>query len=173
MSATRSSALLLLLLLGLAGGWARPAYAATVTTVFADGLTDTLVTAPTTYTLDLPLTAPGRLTITLTDLKFPALFSVLSFTLTTATQTLRSFALNGASSATWYYDVTAPATLSGVVYARPSSTAGAGMYNLSVSYVANVVAPVPLPASAWLLLSALGGALRLYRSAPRRPFGAA
>jgi hypothetical protein len=122
-----------------------------------------LVTQVTTSTTNMALVAPGRMTIALTDLSFPALFSALSFTLTTATQTLQTFALNGASSGTWYYDVATPDTLSGIVFARPDAVAGFGMYNLDVRYSYEETAPVPLPAGLLPLLAALGGMLGLGR----------
>lgn len=114
-----------------------------------------LVTASTSMNLtDLNLSSPGKLTISLNDLAWPALLDTLSFSLTDATHVLQTFAATGPTN-TWTFNVSAPGTYYGTIFAKPSAAARAGMYHATYSYES--VAPVPLPAAAWLLFSGIAG----------------
>jgi len=116
----------------------------------------TLVTGTSMTLTDLNLSTPGTLMIELDDLKWPAALQSLSFTLTSATEKLQTFtAVSGAAHNTWTFDIGTAGTYYGSIFATPNANSKAGMYYANVSY--SNVAPVPLPAAAWLLLSGVAG----------------
>jgi hypothetical protein len=94
--------------------------------------------------------APGRWTVTVTDLVWPQALASLSFTLTDFSQVLASHDGSG----TLIFDVLAPTTLFATVYASPNAAAGMGVYHINVGFTP-AVPQVPLPAAGWLLLSGM------------------
>jgi hypothetical protein len=139
------------LVLGLSALSAR---AETVTKLFES---TTLVTGTNMNLTELNLSSPGKLLIELDDLNWPGLLGTLSFSLTDATHVLQTFTVSGADKGLWSFDVSSPATLYGVIFAKPSATAKAGMYYAKVGYQTPLAAPVPLPAAAWFLISGIAG----------------
>jgi hypothetical protein len=116
----------------------------------------TLVTGTSMNLTEFNLSSPGTLVIELDDLKWPAALDALSFSLTDASHVLQTFtASTGVASNTWTFAVATAGTFYGSIFAKPNSTATAGMYYANVDYQS--VAPVPLPAAAWLLLSGIAG----------------
>jgi hypothetical protein len=138
----------------LLGGVSISAHAETVTqTLFAS---TTLVTGVNMNKSDLNLTTPGTLTIELDDLNWPAMLDTLSFSLTDTQHVLKTFIASKTDlKNTWTFDVNTAGTLYGVFFAQPSASAKAGMYYANISY--SNVAPVPLPAAAWFLMSGIAG----------------
>lgn len=112
--------------------------------------TTSLVTGLNVNVANLELDSPGTLTVKLADLDFPDLLQTLSFALSDGTQNL----LQQSGSGSWTYNVTTPGTLFATFYAEPVAGAQGGLYFAHISYD---VAPVPLPAAGWLLLSGLAG----------------
>jgi hypothetical protein len=107
---------------------------------------------------ELGLSAPGRWTITVTDLAWPQALQSLSFALTDNNGVLAS---RNSAGALWF-DVVTPTTLFATVFATPNALIGAGLYHINIDFT-SAVAPVPLPAAAWLLLSGLCGIVALRR----------
>ncbi len=104
-----------------------------------------------TDSIVLPFVVPGgftggRVSVTLTDLGWPGLFSSLSFAASTSTSLLAQLAAPG--SATFNIDGTG--TYFATVYGVADPNFGSGLYSLNLSY-----SPVPIPAAGWLLLSGL------------------
>jgi hypothetical protein len=100
-----------------------------------------------------PFSVPGAgtVTATLTDLAWPAKLASLTFAATTPTSVLASLPGPGQVS----FNTSAQGIYSAVVgaVASPSGFLDLGWYSLTIGF-----APaVPLPASAWLLLSGLAG----------------
>ncbi len=116
--------------------------------------TTTLMTGTNINVAEFNLTTPGTLVIELKDLQWPALLNTLSFSLTDATHVLQKFTANGGAVNTWTFDVSAPGTFYGAIYAKPAP-ASAGLYYANVSYQS--VSPVPPPAAAWFLISGIAG----------------
>jgi hypothetical protein len=108
--------------------------------------------------LALGPSAPGRWTVTVTDLEWPQALASLSFTLTDFSQLLASHDGSG----TLIFDVLAPTTLFATVYAFSNAAAGMGIYHISVGFTP-AVPQVPLPAAAWLLLSGISGLVAMRR----------
>lgn len=116
----------------------------------------TLATGTSMTLTELNLATPGKLVIELDDLKWPALLDSLSFSLTDATHVLQTFTASKTEAKnTWTFDVNAAGTFYGSIFAKPSATSKAGMYYANISYQS--VAPVPLPAAAWFLISGIAG----------------
>jgi hypothetical protein len=91
----------------------------------------------------------GAVTAILSDLDWPAKLASLTFAATTPTSVLAS--LNGPGEVS--FNVSGPGVYSAVVgaVASPTSFLNLGWYSMTIEF-----APaVPLPASAWLLLSGL------------------
>jgi hypothetical protein len=102
------------------------------------------------YELQIP--SAGLLNIELGDLGFPSPAASLNFALANSTNVLG--VINGPGSLS--YDVlSGPTTLFGYVYAAASPATNQGAYTLNVTQQ-QAVAPVPLPAAVWLLISGLG-----------------
>jgi hypothetical protein len=108
-------------------------------------------------TTSLAISGPGELFITLTDLQFPTSFSSLQYAVSTAAGTLVA-PTNAGTTTT--LDLTAPATLYANVFATVGPV-GAGLYNLTATFVSGV----PLPGSLGLFA---GGALLLGLRGRRR-----
>jgi hypothetical protein len=105
---------------------------------------------------ELDLATPGTLLIELKDLQWPTMLDTLSFSLTDANHILQTFtASKTVAKNTWTFDVNAAGTFYGSIFAKPSTTSKAGMYYANISYQS--VAPVPLPAAAWFLISGIAG----------------
>lgn len=129
-------------------------HAATVTQPLLESTT--LVTGTTLTLTEFNLAAPGSLLIELNDLKWPAAFESLSFSLSDATHIFQTFTANNvAGTNSWTFDINTAGTFYGAIFAKPTTSSKAGMYYANVSY--NSVSPVPLPAAAWLLLSGIAG----------------
>lgn len=96
----------------------------------------------------LQVPAAGELFVTLTDLAFPDSYTSLDLSLTDGTSTLESLPNPGELT----LDLTQPSTLYADVFGEVT---GEGLYNLTATFLPS--APVPLPASCWLLASALMG----------------
>lgn len=105
----------------------------------------------TSLTVDsLWLPRAGMLSIRLSDLQFPQPLDALSLLVTDLDGLARR--LDGAGNLA--IELTGPARLFVAVYARSEERFMPGLFALTSSFAP---AAVPLPASAWLLLSALGG----------------
>lgn len=103
----------------------------------------------------LSLSGPGTLTISLSDIEFPKALGSLDLLVTD---------LNGVwtrwTGSDLLIDVTGPAKFFAAVFATSASKSTPGLYHLTANFAP---AAVPLPAAAWLLLSALGGLAALKR----------
>jgi hypothetical protein len=131
---------------------------AQATTVYSDTV---LVRAPEfASVIELPTSAtPGSYRITATDLNWlGAPLQALSFGVFTATAPVKSKV--GAGTLEFFYAGADKLFLQ--LYAKTAPSKSAGLVGLQADYVA----AVPLPASLWLLLSALGatGAWRSLRA---------
>lgn len=132
------------------GGLWSPAQAEVITETLYQSTT--LVTGSSMSIAVLNLDTPGKLTVSLTDLEWPSdLLACLSFTLTDAKSVLGI----GSGSGSWDFEIESATTLYAIFYAAPSAIAKAGMYYADVSYTS--VAPVPLPAAFWFLVSGIAG----------------
>ena len=96
--------------------------------------------------LPFEVTAPGTLTVTLTDLGWPGSFSTLSFAALTSTSLLQE--LSGPGTLT--FQLSGAGKYFAPVYGVTDPAFGIGIYSLNLSY-----APVPLPAAPLLLISGL------------------
>lgn len=106
------------------------------------------VFSPVTFTtVEFVVPEAGFLDVTLTDLEFPARAGALSFTLVQKGTVIGL--ING--SGTLNLDVDGPQTLFGYVSGAGAPLISTASYFLNVSY-----APIPLPATLWLLLGGLG-----------------
>lgn len=110
-----------------------------------------------TNTTALVAPGPGELFVTVTDLQFPTSFASLQYGITDASGTILPLT---AGNTTTTINLTAPDTLYANVFATVGS-GGAGLFNLTATFVS----AVPLPASLGLfagggLLLALGGRRR-------------
>lgn len=135
------------------GGSLVSAQAAMLTTPLYESTA--LVSAPTITVTQLDLTSAGTLNISLKDLAWPDIAQALSFSLSSPTEVITRQSTSGTSPLVLSYDVTGPMTLFASVYAAPRATARAALYHMNISFTS--VAPVPLPAGVWLLLSGLAG----------------
>jgi hypothetical protein len=108
-------------------------------------------------TTSLAIPGPGELFVSLTDLQFPTSFSSLQYAVSAAVGT--PGALTAAGTMTTL-DLTAPTTLYANVFATVGAS-GAGLYNLTATFVS----AVPLPGSFGLFAS---GALLLGLRGRRR-----
>lgn len=117
----------------------------------------TLVTGPAMNVATLNVTAPGTLTVKLSDLGWPDKLSALSFALTSATGIIGAHTGEG----TFTYQLEHAGTLFASIFAVGAGELKTGLYNVNVN-----LAPVPLPAAIWLFGSGLAGfaALRRKRS---------
>jgi hypothetical protein len=140
------------------------AHAAMITTPLYE--TTTLVSAPTITVTQLDLTSAGTLQISLNDLAWPELAQSLSFSLSTPTSVIERQSTSGTTPTLFSYEVTGPMTLFASVYAAPRATARAALYHMNISFTS--VAPVPLPAGVWLLLSGLAGLSAMSRKLAHR-----
>ena len=96
------------------------------------------------------LPGAGTLSIKLSDLNFPQSLDALSLLVTDLDGLAQR--LDGAGNLS--LELTGPARLFVAVYARSEARFMPGLFALTSSFAPSAV---PLPASAWLLLSALGG----------------
>jgi hypothetical protein len=112
----------------------------------------TLVTAPHIDLQALNISGAGTVTVKLTDMKWPDLLGTLSFTLFDATHTIGSYSLSpGALTGTQGYTVNAAGTYYASIFAAPASGKMGGLFNAQI-YFGPAAAPVPLPASGWLMM---------------------
>ena len=86
------------------------------------------------------------MTVTLTDLGWPGLFSSLSFAASTSTSLLAQLSAPGSLT----FEIGGAGNYFATVYGVADPNFGSGLYSLNLSY-----APVPIPAAGWLLLSGL------------------
>jgi hypothetical protein len=100
----------------------------------------------------------GTVTITLRDLQWPDPFTTLSLALTDSRSSLAQLAAPGALT----FDVSSPGQYFAFVFGQAQGALNMGLYSIHVS-LAPSVAPVPLPAAAWLMLSGFAGLLSLRR----------
>lgn len=112
----------------------------------------TMVTSANINMTELDLSTPGTLYVSLSDLGWPNALSSLNFSLFDAMHAVTGTA----TSYGWSYDITSPSTLFGAVFATPDAAAKAGLYNVQINFQSSV-APVPLPAAGWFLLSGIAG----------------
>ncbi len=96
------------------------------------------------------LPGAGTLSVRLSDLNFPAPLDTLSLLVTDLDGLTRRVDAAG----TLAIELNGPARLFFAVFARSEARFTPGLYALTTSFAP---AAVPLPASVWLLLSALGG----------------
>ena len=133
---------------------------------------DSLLLAQTTLvsgsvsTVD-SFTAPtaGAVTVTLTDLKWPASLSALSFSATSANHVLASWSASGTSMSggTATFDVGAGTYFAHIMATAASGFLDMGLYSLSMTFTPSAV---PLPAAGWMLLTGmfvLAGLARVVR----------
>jgi hypothetical protein len=116
----------------------------------------TLVFSQSGFLSDVPLPVDfdvptaGLLTVDLTDLGLPRPFECLTFLLTSGSSVLGEVV----AGTPFTLQLAAPQRLFGFLQGDPQGPLNRGAYLLQVSVHPAVV---PLPAAAWLLLSALGG----------------
>lgn len=88
----------------------------------------------------------GTMSVTLTDLGWPASFSSLSFAASTSTSLLAELAQPGRLT----FAIAGPGTYFATVYGIANADFGSGLYSLNLNY-----SPVPLPTGVWLFASGL------------------
>jgi hypothetical protein len=102
----------------------------------------------------LSFSGPGTLAIKLTDIEFPQALTTLELLVTD---------LNGVwtrwTGSDLLIDVNGPAKFFAAVFATSATKSTPGLYHLRADFTS----AVPLPAAAWLLLSALGGLAAIKR----------
>jgi hypothetical protein len=114
------------------------------------------ITGNATTSTAFSITAAGTYTVTLTDFAFPDAFQSLALAITSATATLATLDAPG----TIDFVLNGPAQLFALVYGAPNLNTGVGLYGLRVALADNGGGnQVPLPASLWLLASAVASAL--------------
>jgi hypothetical protein len=96
----------------------------------------------------LSLSGPGTLKVKLTDLAWPDALSSLNLLVTDLNGMWTR--LDGAGQL--LINVSGPSQLFAAVFASSNGASTPGLYHLRADF-----SPVPLPAAAWLLLSAIGG----------------
>ena len=131
---------------------------------FADSLPAPLLSSDTPYSslvfvrggsltsTTMMTTAPGTVTVKLSDLTWPTALGTLSFSLSNSTSQLHTTSGPG----TWSWTVDTPTLLYASVYAVASGAKNAGLYGLDISFVPSQSpeqAPVPLPTALSMLLS--------------------
>lgn len=110
----------------------------------------TMVTSANINLTELDITTPGTLYVSLSDVKWPSALNALSFTLFNSSEIIGT-----KLAGNWTFDIASPSTFFASIFASPGS-ATAGLYNVQINFQ-SAVAPVPLPAAAWLLLSGIAG----------------
>ncbi len=150
----------LMLAASLAGAQAAQASVLNSATVLYSESPMVLGGAATVTTLSVP--GAGELFLTLTDLDFPSYFSSLKFSMTDTSGALVGLADPG----TLTLDLTRPTTLYADVFATTQPGTGAGLYNLTATFLG--ASPVPLPASGLLFGGGLALALLVWGRAARR-----
>ncbi|HVL00514.1 MAG TPA: hypothetical protein VM553_11920 [Dongiaceae bacterium] len=95
----------------------------------------------------------GTYQLSLTDFEFPAAFSELKVAVTTATQLVSVLSLGDANSISQLIQLAANESYYLSVFASTSSPSVYGLYGVQLAQYSSV--PVPVPASALLLLSGL------------------
>lgn len=116
----------------------------------------TLVTQPQIDLQPLTLSNAGTVTINFTDMKWPDLLGSLSFTLFDATHVIGSYSLPaGSTTGTGVFDVNAAGNYYASIFASPAAGQVGGLYNAKIYF--QTLAPVPLPAAGWLMLSGIAG----------------
>jgi hypothetical protein len=109
-------------------------------------------TLPLKVEFDVPF--GGTLSVELIDLGLPQPFESLTLLLTTGSTILADIRGPGLFS----FELGSPSHLFGFLSGDPQGALNVGAYLVQVG-----VTPVPLPAAAWLLLSALGGLGLMFR----------
>lgn len=97
--------------------------------------------------LPFEVSGAGTVSVTLTDLGWPAQFSTLSFAALSSTTVLTQLSTPGSLT----FELTGAGKYFAAVYGVADPAFGVGIYSLNLSY-----APVPLPAAPLLLISGLG-----------------
>lgn len=109
------------------------------------------ITGTQSAVYSLSVAGPGTVSITLADLNWPERLSSLSFALATTSGVIAQMSSEGTQQLAL--------TSGGTYYALVAGTAqgmwNAGMWSLHMGF--SQVAPVPLPAGVWLLLSGAAG----------------
>jgi PEP-CTERM motif len=111
------------------------------------------------YSFDAP--EAGTVTVTLSQLTWPDKLSSLSFAAATSTSVIAQMTQAG----TLDFRVSGPGMYSAIVTGTvdaSSAVFGLGMWSVKLDFTP----AVPLPASAWLLLSGLGGFVVAWRRRP-------
>jgi hypothetical protein len=137
---------LMVALTGLLLGGAGASYADTVL------LSDTTMISGT-ESADFSFTAPGpgTVSVTLTNIAWPQTLSNLNFLASTPSTVLSSWSTSG--SQTGSFGVSGSGTYFADVQATAQGPMNLGVYSLELTF--SPQAPVPLPASSWLLLAGL------------------
>jgi hypothetical protein len=106
-----------------------------------------------TETADFSFTAPGpgTVSVTLTNIAWPQTLSNLNFLASTPSTVLSSWSTSG--SQTGSFGVSGSGTYFADVQATAQGPMNLGVYSLELTF--SPQAPVPLPASSWLLLAGL------------------
>ena len=141
------------------GAWAVPFTAAHASTVLYDSAT--FVQGEQAGVQSFDITTPGTLTLTLTDIPWLDVVSDITTSVTTAGGVVGTSIGAGSES----FSV-GSGTLFTHWFADASGPSGLGVIGIEVVFQAANATPVPLPASALLLLSGLGVLFGWQRRAP-------
>jgi hypothetical protein len=103
--------------------------------------------------IELEVPSSGLVSVSLEDLLFPQAAATLSFALVDGDSVLG--VINGSGTLQYSIVTSGVKSLFAYAYAVAAPGVNTGAYALNITHDA-AVAPVPLPAAAWLLLSGLG-----------------
>ena len=117
----------------------------------------TLVSGTSSDIFSFQAPGPGTVTVNLTNLAWPQPLTSLDFMATTPSAVLSSWSDSGATgsvSQTQYFQVSTAGTYFADITATAGGALDLGVYSFSLTFTP-AGSPVPLPASGWLMTSAV------------------